>query len=123
MSSTASTVSSFSKALALGEIHEDLVFPYPAGDETEAEKIRGLVGAFRDYAAEHVDSRKIDDERWIDDQVFRDLGELGLMGLYVPEEYGGAGPLPDGLRAGLRGASARPTARSPSPSGCISRSA
>jgi acyl-CoA dehydrogenase family member 9 len=91
MPATAAAVSSFSKALALGEIHEDMVFPYPAGKEAEAEKIRGLVSAFRDYAKDHVDSRKIDDERWIDDQVFRDLGELGLMGLYVPEEYGGAG--------------------------------
>ncbi len=91
MSSTASAVSSFSKALALGEIHEDLVFPYPPEDPEEAGKIRGLVSAFREYAKDNVDSRKIDDERWIDDQVFRDLGELGLMGLYVPEEYGGAG--------------------------------
>jgi acyl-CoA dehydrogenase family protein 9 len=49
------------------------------------------VRAFRAYAAEHIDSRQIDETRDIPDQVFRDLGELGLMGLYVPEEYGGQG--------------------------------
>jgi len=87
----ATAVSSFSKALLLGEIHEEMVFPYPIPRDQEAEKVRGLVQAFRAYAADNIDSRKIDDERWIDDQVYRDLGELGLMGLYVPEEYGGQG--------------------------------
>src|SRR5947208_15782454 len=89
-------VTSFAKALVLGEIHEDLVFPYPLPDEAEAEKVRGLIGAFRDYAAENVDSRAIDEQRWIDDRVFTDLGERGLMGLYVPEEYRGQGLSPTG---------------------------
>jgi len=91
MSTTASAVSSFSKALVLGEIHEDMVFPYPLPDQGEAEKIRGLITSFREFAADHVDSRRIDDERWIPDETYRELGERGLMGLYVPEEYGGQG--------------------------------
>lgn len=91
MSTTATGVSSFSKALVLGEIHEDMVFPYPRPNEAEADKIRGLITSFRSYAAENVDSRAIDDARWIEDHVYRDLGELGLMGLYVPEQYGGQG--------------------------------
>jgi acyl-CoA dehydrogenase family protein 9 len=88
---TAADVTSFAKALVLGEIHEELVFPYPLPDEAEAEKVRRLIDAFRTYAADHIDSRKIDEERWIEDRVFTDLGELGLLGLYVPEEYGGQG--------------------------------
>ncbi len=85
-------VSSFSKALVLGEIHEDLVFPYPVRrDPEEEDKIRGLVKAFRGYAAENIDSREIDRKGWIEDSVYADLGEMGLMGLYVPPEYGGAG--------------------------------
>jgi acyl-CoA dehydrogenase family protein 9 len=91
VSTTATGVSSFSKALVLGEIHEDMVFPYPRPNDAEADKIRGLITSFRDYAAENVDSRAIDDARWIEDHVYRDLGELGLMGLYVPEQYGGQG--------------------------------
>jgi acyl-CoA dehydrogenase family member 9 len=83
-------VTSFSKALMLGEIHEEVVFPYPIAHGGEAEKVRELVAAFREVA-EHVDSRRIDDERWIPDEVFAELGERGLMGLYVPEEYGGQG--------------------------------
>src|SRR6187431_613699 len=91
MGETATAVTSFSKALMLGEIHEEMVFPYPLPDEEEADRVRTLVSAFRDYAAEHIDSRKIDREGWIPDQIYRDLGELGLMGLYVPTQYGGQG--------------------------------
>ena len=91
MPETATAVTSFSKALMLGEIHEDMVFPYPLPDGGEADKVRGLVDAFRGYSAEHIDYRTIDREAWIPDEVYRDLGELGLMGLYVPEDYGGQG--------------------------------
>src|SRR3712207_3430864 len=84
-------VSSFTKALALGEIHEDLVFPYPIPSGEEADKVRKLVAGFREYADEHIDSREIDELGTITDQTYRDLGELGLMGMYVPEEYGGQG--------------------------------
>src|SRR5256714_1066769 len=75
----------------LGEIHEELVFPSPIPSGEEADRVRGLVTAFRDYAADHIDSRRIDEEAWIPDEVFLELGERGLMGLYVPEEYGGQG--------------------------------
>jgi acyl-CoA dehydrogenase family member 9 len=88
---TETDVTSFAKALVLGEIHEDLVFPYPLPGEEEAEKVRGLIARFRDYAAENIDARRIDEEGWIDDQVYRDLGEIGITGLYVPEKYGGQG--------------------------------
>ena len=87
----ATTVSSFGKALALGEIHEDLVFPYPIPKGDEASKVRGLIQAFRNYANDNIDPLAIDESGEIPDQVYRDLGELGLMGLYVPEEYGGQG--------------------------------
>jgi acyl-CoA dehydrogenase family protein 9 len=88
---TAADVTSFAKAMVLGEIHEELVFPFPLPDEAEADKVRGLIRAFREYAADHIDSREIDEKRWIEDRVFTDLGERGLLGLYVPEEYGGQG--------------------------------
>jgi acyl-CoA dehydrogenase family protein 9 len=84
-------VTSFSKALMLGEIHEELVFPYPIPDAAEAEKVRGLISEFRAYAAENIDARAIDEAGWIEDQVYRDLGDIGITGLYVPEEYGGQG--------------------------------
>jgi acyl-CoA dehydrogenase family protein 9 len=83
--------SSFTKALVLGEIHEDMVFPYPTVDAAEAAKALALVRAFREYAAANIDARKIDEDGWIPDEIYRDLGELGMMGLWVPEKYGGQG--------------------------------
>jgi acyl-CoA dehydrogenase family protein 9 len=84
-------VSSFGKSLFCGEIHEDLVFPYPKPHEAEEQRIRSLIGSLRAFAAESIDPKKIESERWIGDDVVAGLGELGLCGLYVPQRYGGQG--------------------------------
>jgi acyl-CoA dehydrogenase family protein 9 len=83
-------VSSFSKSLFLGEIHEEIVFPFPKPDQDEQDRIRHLVRQAREFG-EGYDQRKAEDERWIGDDKIAELGERGLMGLYVPTEYGGAG--------------------------------
>jgi alkylation response protein AidB-like acyl-CoA dehydrogenase len=84
-------VSSFGKSLFCGEIHEDLVFPYPKPDPAEEQRIRSLIEGLRAYAEDSIDPRKIEEERWIGDDVVAGLGELGLCGLYVPQQYGGQG--------------------------------
>ena len=83
-------VSSFSKSLFLGEIHEELVFPYPKPDDEEQQRIRHLVTQAREFGASY-DQRAIEEARWIGDDKIQELGERGLMGLYVPTEYGGQG--------------------------------
>jgi acyl-CoA dehydrogenase family protein 9 len=84
-------VSSFAKSLFLGEIHEELAFPWPKPAPDEQGKIRELNARIREYCAEHYDPLRAEEERWIPDEVLRDLGEIGALGLYVPEEYGGQG--------------------------------
>jgi alkylation response protein AidB-like acyl-CoA dehydrogenase len=84
-------VSSFAKSLFLGEIHEEVVFPYPQPDPDEQKKIRGLVKSVRELAETSIDPRKMEDERWVPDELIAEMGERGLTGLYVPEEYGGQG--------------------------------
>jgi acyl-CoA dehydrogenase family protein 9 len=86
----ATGVSSFAKSLFLGEIHEDIVFPFPKPEESEQERIRHLTASLREWA-EGYDPQKTEDDRWIGDDNIAELGERGLMGLYVPEEYGGQG--------------------------------
>src|SRR3954462_3308021 len=83
-------VSSFSKSLFLGEIHEELVFPYPKPDDEEQQRIRHLVTQAREFGSTY-DQRAIEEQRWIGDDKIAELGERGLLGLYVPTEYGGAG--------------------------------
>ena len=84
------SVSSFAKSLFLGEIHEDLVFPYPQPDDEERRRIAEMVASAREFGA-HYDQRAVEERRWIGDDEIRELGERRLLGLYVPEEYGGAG--------------------------------
>jgi acyl-CoA dehydrogenase family protein 9 len=84
-------VSSFAKSLFLGEICEELVFPWPQPDPAEQDRIRALNASLRELAAEKIDPREVEEKRWIGDHVVRALGERGLCGLYVSEEYGGQG--------------------------------
>jgi acyl-CoA dehydrogenase family member 9 len=88
---TGERVSSFAKSLFVGEISEDLVFPWPQPDPEEQERIRALNASLRELAETKIDPRKIEERRWLGDDVIRELGERGLCGLYVPEEYGGQG--------------------------------
>ncbi len=83
-------VSSFSKSLFLGEIHEELVFPYPTPGTEQQDRIRHLVKQAREFGATY-DQRAIEEARWIGDDKIAELGERGLTGLYVPTKYGGAG--------------------------------
>ena len=85
---TERAVSSFAKSLFLGEIHEELVFPYPKPDPDEQDRIRELIASLRELP---YDPARVEEERWIGDDTIAELGERGLLGLYVPEEYGGQG--------------------------------
>jgi acyl-CoA dehydrogenase family protein 9 len=81
---------SFAKSLFCGHIEEEMVFPWPQPDPDEQEQIRGLIAAAREIGSRY-DPAKVEEKRWIGDDVVRDLGEAGLLGLYVDERYGGQG--------------------------------
>lgn len=82
---------SFIKGVFLGEIREELVFPFPALADDERESLRMILDSFRAFAADHVDSRQLDHDGSFPDAVRTGMAELGLMGLNIPEAYGGFG--------------------------------
>ena len=82
--------SSFAKSLFLGEIREEMVFPWPEPNPDEQDRIREPNAAAREIGS-RMDHRRIEEERWVGDRVVRELGEAGLCGLYVDERYGGQG--------------------------------
>ncbi len=82
---------SFTKGVFLGEIREDLIFPFPALDADERESLAMILDSFRGWAAEHVDSAKHDYDGKFPDAVRKGFGELGMMGVNIPEAYGGFG--------------------------------
>ena len=60
----------------------------PSPTTRSRSKIRALIAALREVP---YDPREVEEDRWIGDDTIRELGERGLLGLYVPEEYGGQG--------------------------------
>jgi acyl-CoA dehydrogenase family protein 9 len=87
---TESGASSFTKSLFLGEILEEMVFPWPQPDAAEQAKVKALIAAAQAIGGS-IDHRKAEEDRWIGDANIRALGDAGLCGLYVPEQYGGQG--------------------------------
>jgi acyl-CoA dehydrogenase family protein 9 len=82
---------SFTKGVFLGEIREDLIFPFPAPRAEERESLGMILGSLRAFAADRIDSAKFDHEGAFPVGVRQGLHELGVMGLSIPEEYGGFG--------------------------------
>jgi acyl-CoA dehydrogenase family protein 9 len=82
---------SFTKGVFLGEIREDLVFPYPVMPPEERESLSMILDSLRSWAAESVDSAKFDHDAKFPDGVRQGMHALGVMGLSIPEEYGGFG--------------------------------
>jgi len=82
---------SFTKGIFLGELREELLFPYPRLSAEEEESQRLIIDSFRAWAAEKVDPRKHDHDAKFADGVREGMAELGLMGLNIPEAYGGFG--------------------------------
>lgn len=79
------------RGLFLGNIDAETIYPYPEQEPGEKESADLAVEAFREWARESLDPEAIDREQEIPAAVRRGMGELGMLGLTVPEEYGGAG--------------------------------
>jgi acyl-CoA dehydrogenase family protein 9 len=82
---------SFIQGMFLGEIREELIFPFPVLSEEERESLRMVLDAFRDFAADHIDAATNDHDGRFPDAMRAGFHELGLMGLNIPEAYGGFG--------------------------------
>ena len=82
---------SFTKAVFQGEIREELVFPFPELSPDEKEALGMILDSFRSFAADAIDAAKHDHDARFSDEALRGMAELGLMGLSIPEAYGGFG--------------------------------
>ena len=82
---------SFIKGLFLGELREDLVFPFPELAPEERESLTMVLDSFRSFAADHVDAAKNDHDGRFPDSMREAFHALGFMGMNIPEAYGGFG--------------------------------
>lgn len=82
---------SFAKSMFAGNLRPEMVFPYPRLSNTESRQVNGLIGSAIEFLDSEYDPVKVEEQRWVGDDIIRGLGEQGLLGLYVSPEYGGQG--------------------------------
>jgi acyl-CoA dehydrogenase family protein 9 len=75
--------------LFYGELDEKKLFPYPGFSSSQKEMSKEMCDAISKFGDERIDSVKMDEEATIPESVYKELSELGLYGLAVPEKFGG----------------------------------
>lgn len=87
----AATGSGLVRALFLGAAKKSAFLPYPSPDAETKETTDEVFEMTASWAEGAIDPAAIDAAAEIPAEVLGGLAELGLLGLIVPEEYGGAG--------------------------------
>ena len=82
---------SFAKALFRGRFLGEIMFPFPEPSDAERAAADQAVEAVRRFADAHIDAAAIDRQADIPREVIHGLGELGVLGMTAPREYGGRG--------------------------------
>jgi acyl-CoA dehydrogenase family protein 9 len=83
---------SFMRALCMGSIEEDLIFPYPEMRAEERETLREVLGSIEPLLGPRAgDFRKWDHEGEMPASFIEELKQFGLFGLVIPEDHGGLG--------------------------------
>ena len=72
---------SFAKSLFLGDLREELIFPFPQLTDADQRKLAQLLSDVRAFSRQHIDSRRIDCEAKISPDLVDGLRKLGLFGL------------------------------------------
>jgi len=80
---------SFGRELFLGRLRLDLVDPLP-GDGLDEDAV-AFLARLRTFCEEKVDSRLIEREDRIPDEVINGLKDIGAFAIMLPAEYGGLG--------------------------------
>ena len=81
----------FAKDLYFGRFRVDSIMPYP--ELPEGSQIAGdsMVEKTKKFCRDYIDPDKIDREAKIPDGVVKGLGNIGVLGMTVAKEFGGAG--------------------------------
>ncbi len=81
----------YCKNLFWGNILERDVFPYPESSAEETARCDQMLAALDDYLKNEHPSFEIDRSQEIPYWALKRLFEIGVMGMIVPQEYGGGG--------------------------------
>lgn len=81
----------FAKNLFFGKFHGELLFPYPQLRPEEQPVVDRSLAELRAFADQHIDAAAIDRDADIPRSVIDGLGQLGVLGMTAPREFGGRG--------------------------------
>lgn len=82
---------SFAKALFFGNILEELVFPYPELSKEERETTKMFLESFQKFCEQKYRAQEYEQQSKIPKEILAELSQMGLFGVAIPQEYGGAG--------------------------------
>lgn len=82
---------SFAKMLFFGICDAARVFPFPTPSPSEVQNVDEFVSKLDAYAQKQIDGDLIDRNKLIPESVIKGLGDLGMLGLTIPKEFGGKG--------------------------------
>ena len=81
---------SFMRSLCMGQIEQDVLFPFPMLAADQKETLHGIAGALEDLLGPRADDfRQWDVDGDMPAEFLDELKEFGLFGLIIPEEHGG----------------------------------
>lgn len=83
---------SFVRSLCLGEIEEDIIFPYPELKNSEKDVLRPLIDSLKNWLGPKAeDFRKWDAAGDMPKEFIDEMKSFGIFSLIIPEEFGGLG--------------------------------
>jgi len=82
---------SLAKLLYFGEIDASRAFPFPVPSEEEQKRTEELIEKLKSFAEKGIDADAIDRNEKIPASVINGLADLGILGMTIPESYGGLG--------------------------------
>ena len=82
---------SFAKRLYFGIFDAPRVFPFPRVGDEERLRVDDYVSQVKAFTDSKIDPDWIDRHEMIPTDVIKGLGDLGVLGMTIPKEYGGLG--------------------------------
>ena len=83
---------SFMRSLCMGEIEQDVIFPFPKVQEAERQTLKGVFDTIEAWLnTKGPEFRKWDRAGEMPPEFLKEMREMGLFSLIVPEEHGGLG--------------------------------
>ena len=82
---------SFMQSIFNGHISLEMIKPYPLFTTPRESEFKLIQDSIESWLKEKVNSIELDANKKIPDELLKDMKDLGLFGLIIPEDHGGVG--------------------------------